>query len=96
MLTKKFEGDAFGLGVAGLPVGTGFVQQVDEMLILAGPKVRIAPESYVTVRYGMLKNTVGYKTPNAAAALDATLPPYVDKEFAVDKNLITAEVTVNF
>ena len=90
MLTKKFEGDAFGLGVAGLPVGTGFVQQVDEMLILAGPKVRIAPESYVTVRYGMLTNSVDYM---GLAADGATLEK---KEFAVDKNLITAEVTVNF
>ncbi|OWU99892.1 hypothetical protein [Fibrobacter sp. UWR2] len=94
MLNKKFEGNVFG--IAGLPVGMSFIQKVDEMLILAGPRVRIAPESYITVRYGMLKNTVGYKTPNAAAALDATLPPYVDKELSVDKNIISADVTVNF
>jgi hypothetical protein len=60
------------------------------MLILAGPRVRIAPESYITVRYGMLKNTVGYKT------LDATATQYVDKELSVDKNIISADVTVNF
>ena len=90
MLNKKFEGDAFGLGMAGLPVGTSFVQAVDEMLILAGPKVRIAPQSYVTVRYGMLKNSVDYQ------GLTADASAYEKKELSVDKNLITAEVTVNF
>ena len=88
MLNKKFEGNVFG--IAGLPVGMSFIQKVDEMLILAGPRVRIAPESYITVRYGMLKNTVGYKT------LDATATQYVDKELSVDKNIISADVTVNF
>ena len=83
-LTKKFEGDVFGLGIAGLPVGGSFVQQADELLFLGGPKVRIAPESYVTVRYGMLKNSVDYV--GAAGA----------KELSVDKNIITADVTVNF
>ena len=90
MLNKKFEGDAFGTGMAGLPVGLSFVQAVDEMLILAGPKVRIAPQSYVTVRYGMLKNSVDYQGLNADASA------YEKKELSVDKNLITAEVTVNF
>ena len=89
-LNKKFEGDLYGVGIAGLPVGTGFVQQVDEMLILAGPKVRIAPESYITVRYGMLTNSVDYM---GLAADGVTLEK---KELSVDKNLITAEVTVNF
>jgi len=83
-LTKKFEGDVFGMGIAGLLVGTSFVQQADEMLFLVGPKVRIAPESYITVRYGMLNNSVDYV--GAAGA----------KELSVDKNIITADVTVNF
>ena len=83
-LTKKFEGDVFGTGTAGLPVGGSFIQQADEMLFLAGPKVRIAPESYITVRYGLLTNSVDYV--NAAGA----------KELSVDKNIISADVTVNF
>lgn len=78
MLTKEFE--------AGLPVGTALVQKVDEMLILAGPKVRIAPESYVTVRYGMLNNGVDYLNMVTGAA----------SNLSVDKSLITAEVSVNF
>ena len=58
--------------------------RADEMLFLAGPKVRIAPESYITVRYGLLTNSVDYV--NAAGA----------KELSVDKNIISADVTVNF
>ena len=80
----------FGAGIAGLPVGTSFVQQVDEMLLLAGPKVRIAPESYIVVRYGMIKNSIDYQGLNADASA------YEKKELSIDKNLITAEVTVNF
>ena len=88
MLNKKFEGD-YGFGFAGLPVGGSFIQKVDETLILFGPKVRIAPESYVTVRYGLLKNSVDYKTADLTGAV-------VDKKLSVDKNIITADVTVNF
>ena len=65
------------------------IQKVDEMLILFGPKVRIAPESYVTVRYGLLKNSVDYKNADLTGAV-------VDKKLSVDKNIITADVTVNF
>lgn len=78
MLTKKF--DAFGL-----PVGASLITKVDEMLLLAGPRIRIAPESYLTVRYGMLNNSVEFL--NAAG---------VAGELSVDKSLVTAEVSVNF
>ena len=50
---------------------------------------RTAPESYVTVRYGLLKNSVDYKTADLTGAV-------VDKKLSVDKNIITADVTVNF
>jgi len=90
MLTKKFEGDIIGAGIAGIPVGSSFVQQVDEMLILLGPKIRIAPESYLTIRYGMLTNGIDYMGLNADASA------FEKKELSIDKNLITAEVTVNF
>lgn len=85
MLTKKFENE-FG----GLPVGMSFIKQVDEMLLLVGPRVRIAPESYITVRYGMLTNSVDYQ------ALAADGMSFENKELSVDKNIITADVTVNF
>lgn len=82
-VNKKFEGDIFGLGVAGLLVGNAFVQNVDETLILAGPKVRLAPESYLTVRYGLLSNSVDYFSGSL-------------QTLSIDKSLITAEVQVNF
>lgn len=88
MLTKKFEGDILGLGMGGFVVGGSLVQQVDEMLLLAGPRVRIAPESYLTVRYGMLNNSVDYVN-------FATGAPVASK-LSIDKSLVTAEVTVNF
>ena len=90
MLTKKFEADLYGRGVAGLPVGSSFVQQVDESLLLVGPRIRIAPASYITVRYGLLTNGVDYMSLNA----DATA--YEKKELSIDKSIITGEVTVNF
>ena len=90
-MNKKFEGDALGLGIAGLSVGSGFIQKVDEVLVLAGPKFRIAPESYVTIRYGLLKNSVDYKV-----LADAATGAVADKELSVDKNIISADVTVNF
>ncbi|PWJ68999.1 MULTISPECIES: hypothetical protein [unclassified Fibrobacter] len=86
MLNKKFEGDLFGIGIGGLLVGSSLVQNVDEMLILAGPRIRIAPESYLTVRYGMLNNSVDYF--NTATGVASNL--------SIDKSLVTAEVTVNF
>ena len=88
LLTKKFDGNVFGM--VGLPVGSSFVQKVDEMLVLGGPSVRIAPASYITVRYGMLTNSVDYQ------GLDATGAAFEKKELSVNKNLITADVTVNF
>ncbi len=86
MLTKKFEGDIFGLGIAGLPVGASFVQQVDEMLLLVGPRIRLAPESYLSLRYGMLNNSVDYYNVPAAVA----------SNLSIDRTLLTAEVLVNF
>lgn len=84
-VNKKFEGDIYGMGVPGIIVGDAFVQKVDEMLLLLGPKVRIAPESYLTVRYGMLSNSVDF---NVGGVAPQTL--------SIDKSLITAEVQVNF
>lgn len=86
MLTKKFEADLLGLGVAGLPVGASLVQQVDEMLLLVGPKIRIAPESYLSLRYGMLNNSVDYYNVPAAAV----------SNLSIDRTILAAEVLVNF
>ena len=91
LLTKKFEGDAYGLGFTGLPVGGSFIKKVDELLVLAGPRFRIAPESYVTIRYGLLENSVDYQV-----ITDITTGAKANKKLSVDKNIISADVTVNF
>ena len=90
-LTKKFEGDAYGFGLTGLLVGGSFIKKVDELLVLAGPRFRIAPESYVTIRYGLLTNSVDYQV-----ITDITTGAKENKKLSVDKNIITADVTVNF
>lgn len=90
LLKKNFEGDILGMGVAGLPVANSFIQKTNEVLLLAGPKFRIAPESYITVRYGLLKNSVDFMIADLATGA------FVKKDFSVDKNIITADVTVNF
>ena len=90
LLKKNFEGDILGMGVAGLPVANSFIQKTNEVLLLAGPKFRIAPESYITVRYGLLKNSVDFMIADLATGA------FVEKDFSVDKNIITADVTVNF
>ena len=90
-LTKKFEGDAYGFGLTGLLVGGSFIKKVDELLVLAGPRFRIAPESYVTIRYGLLENSVDYQV-----ITDITTGAKANKKLSVDKNIISADVTVNF
>lgn len=120
MLNKKFEGNVFGLPGLSLGSSVAFepdvdpemktfigpfVQSVDEMLLLIGPKIRIAPASYLTVRYGMLTNSVDYQ--ELVPVRDETgvivhddlgnvVTTPMKKKLSIDKNLITAEVTVNF
>jgi len=91
MLSKKFEGNVYGM--AGLPIGNAFVTNVDEMLVLVGPKIKIAPASYLTVRYGILNNGVDYTAIGMDAEGNMITAP---RELSIDKNIITAEVTVNF
>ena len=81
-----------------LPV-TAFstITNVEEMFVLAGPKVRIAPNSYLTVQYGMLTDKMNLNT--YAIGVDAdgkeTLVQGTE-EISINKNVIIADVTVNF
>ena len=92
----------------GLPV-TDLVNinKTEEMLTLVGPKVKIAPNSYISVQYGMLTNKVTFSA--AQYALDesgervvddltgmALKTDYVPDELSIFKNVILADVTVNF
>ena len=64
-----------------LVVGTSGIAKVEESLLLAGPRVKIAPNSYVSVQYGLLTDAI-------------TLTG--NDQLSIDKNVITADVTVNF
>jgi hypothetical protein len=60
--------------------------------------VRIAPNSYLTVQYGMLKDKMNLNT-LTVGELDAEGNPTVSQgadELSIDKNVIIADVTVNF
>jgi hypothetical protein len=82
------------------------ITKVEEMFLLAGPRIRIAPNSYLTVQYGMLNDKMSLNT--VVPVLDAAGAPVVDPttqlpqtkagtdELSINKNVIVADVTVNF
>lgn len=69
------------------------VTKVEEMLLRVGPRIKIAPASYLSVQYGLLTDKVSFSRSatdelgNASSAAD---------EFSIDKNVIMADVTVTF
>ena len=63
----------------------GILDKTSEMLILTGLRYKLGAGAYATVEYGRMKNTVDFRDMAAqAASLDIT------------KNIIMADVTVNF
>jgi hypothetical protein len=88
MLTKDLGKDNFvsvEYDDGGNMVNAFGVSNVDEMLILAGPRVKLAPAAYLTLQGGFLSNKITY--------FDATLQT---SNLAIDKLLLMADVTVNF
>ena len=73
---KKFDNTVFSLAVT----------KASEQLILGGVRVKLAPMSYLSVQYGMLKNDLDYVVAN---------DPVV-KQISISKNVLLADVTVNF
>lgn len=85
---------------------TASISKVEEMFLLAGPRIRIAPNSYLTIQYGMLNDKMSLNT--IVPVLDAAGLPVVDPttqlpqtknaadELSINKNVIVADVTVNF
>lgn len=65
------------------------VNKVEESLLLVGPRVKIAPSSYLSLQYGLLGNTVTY----TATAADGT---QASQKLDIDKNIIMGDVTVVF
>ncbi len=99
MATREF-------GVA-LPVSNfAAITKAEESLLLVGPRLKIAPNSYLSVQYGMLKDKVSFN--GVTAVLDAAGNAVLDEatgeilmqpttdELSIDKNVIIADVTVNF
>ena len=97
---KKFD-NGYGIyaeSESGLPVLIASVTKATEQLLLAGVRVKIAPLSYLSVQYGMLKNELEYNTFGADGmpVLDANGNPVAPKKLSISKNVIMADVTVNF
>jgi hypothetical protein len=64
------------------------IKKSTESLLLGGLRMKIAPLSYVSLQYGVLNNELGYRwTQDSKVA---------NKKMSIDKNVIVADVTVNF
>jgi len=91
---KEF-GSGFGVGGSfGEMAVAVSVTKASERLVMGGVRVKLAPISYLTVQYGMLTNDLDY----AYMITDASGTP-VDggpKKLSISKNIVTADVTVNF
>ncbi|MBR2209954.1 MAG: hypothetical protein IJ896_00535 [Fibrobacter sp.] len=72
----------------GQPYG-GFITGADEMLVLGGPKVKIAAGAYLTVQYGLMKNSLDYEVVKKKKDIES-------KSLEISKNIVMADVKVNF
>lgn len=77
MYTKEF-----GLGLSVNEFVS--ITKAEETMLLAGPRVKIAPNSYVSAQYGLLTDKLTLSTVAGPSSL------------SIDKNVIIADVTVNF
>ena len=66
------------------------VNKAEESMLLVGPRVKIAPHSYLSVQYGLLTDKVTFLGVDPATNMAAS------QELSIDKNVIIADVTVNF
>ena len=71
----------------GQPYG-GLLTAANEMLVLGGPKGKIATGAYLTVQYGFMKNSLDYDV------IDENTT--VSKSLEISKNIVMADVKVNF
>ncbi len=83
-----FEQFKMEYGIA-LPVATAAsINKVEEMLFRVGPRIKIAPASYLSVQYGLLTDKVSFIRSDETGV--------VNDELSIDKNVIMADVTVAF
>ncbi len=64
------------------------IKSSKEALLLGGLRMKIAPLSYVSLQYGVLNNELGYSWNDESGS--------GSKKISIDKNVIVADVTVNF
>ncbi|MCQ2060824.1 MAG: hypothetical protein MJY47_04470 [Fibrobacter sp.] len=69
------------------------VTKAEESLLLAGPRIRIAPNSYLTAQYGLLTDKLSY---DMFESVEDGGMNKVSKELSIDKTVIVANVLVNF
>lgn len=97
-----------------VPVSAQLIENTDvaltkteESLLLVGPRVKIAPNSYLTVQYGILTDKMTYTKNNSKTYTmddfdgngesDVKVENTKSSEtLSVDKNVFVADVTVNF
>ena len=72
---------------------TASINKVEEMLLRVGPRIKIAPASYLSVQYGLLTDKVSF---TRSATDELGNPAFAADEFSIDKNVIMADVTVTF
>ena len=77
-----------------VPFHRAAITKAEEALLLVGPRIKIAPASYISVQYGMLTNAVSFS--RMGVAEDGITPIAVNDELSIDKNVIIADVTVAF
>jgi len=65
------------------------IKKSTESLLLGGLRMKIAPLSYVSLQYGVLNNELGYRWTDESGKTSS-------KKMSIDKNVIVADVTVNF
>ena len=73
----------------GIPLSESvIIKESTESLLMGGLRLKIAPLSYVSLQYGLLKNELGYKWSQGKRV--------TNEEIAIDKKVFVADVTVNF
>lgn len=91
---KEF-GNGFGVGGSFDEMAVAVsVTKASERLVMGGVRVKLAPISYLTVQYGMLTNDLDY----VYGIMDASGTPVAAgaNKLSISKNIVTADVTVNF
>ena len=70
------------------------ITKAEEMLLRVGPRIKIAPASYLSFQYGLLTDKVSFLRSGVDA--DGVTPVVAKDELSIDKSIIMADITVTF